>query len=216
MSKHAKCRSAHTSHEEKRVPKLQDTKYGSHHNKRKRQHRSRKLSWTTSSSCSSSEDDTTFCKSSCHAHGGLPASYSLLAIPKKQLKQTRRGECVDFNVLVARAGLPWTPNTKSNPGLRISSLPKWFHAWNQFLLANVVYHPAVVHVLRIYQARICQYAEHQDFNSVVCYDAAVRTKIANNPDMHWDDQFPDEFNSFLGGGGGEEICNTCCTLMFCV
>ena len=51
------------------------------------------------------------------------------------------------------------------------------------------------------QARIkCQYAEHHDFNTVVYYDAAVRTRIANNPDMHWDDQFPDDFNSFLGGG----------------
>ena len=198
------------------MPKLWDTKYGSHHKKRKRHHRSRKLSRTTSSSCSSSEDDTTFCtfcKSSRHAHGGLPASHSLPTIPKKQLKLIRRGEYVDFNVLVARAGLPLTPNTKPNPGLRISSLPKWFHAWNQFLLAKVVYHPDLVPALLIYQARICQYAEHQDFNSVVCYDAAVRTRIANNPDMHWDDQFPDEFNSFLGG---EEICNTCCTLMFCV
>ena len=99
---------------------------------------------------------------------------------------------------MARAGLPLIPNTKSNPGLRISSLPKWFHTWNQFLLANVVYHPDLVPALLTYQARICQYAEHQDFNSVVCYDAAVHTRIANNPDMHWDDQFPDEFNAFLG------------------
>ena len=200
-SKHGKRRSARTSHAEKRAPKLRETKYGSHHNKRKRQHRSRKLSRTTSSSCSSSEDDTTFCKSSRHAYGGLPASHSLPAIPKKQLKQIRRGEYVDFNVLVARAGLglPLTPTTKANPGLRVSSLPKWFHAWNQFLLANVVYHPDLVPALLIYQARICQYAEHQDFNSVVCYDAAVCTRIANNPNMHWDDQFPDEFNSFLGG-----------------
>ena len=98
--------------------------------------------------------------------------------------------------LVARAGSPLTPNTKSNPGLRISGLPKWFHAWNQFLLANAVYHPDA---LLIYQARICQYAEHQDINSVVCYDAGVRTRIANNPDMHWVDQFPDRFNSFLRG-----------------
>ena len=59
--------------------------------------------------------------------------------------------------------------------------------------------PDVVPALPIYQARICQYAEHHDFNSVVCYDAAVHTRIANNPDMHWDDQFPDKFNSFLGG-----------------
>ena len=198
---HAKRRSACTSHAEKRAPKLWETKYGSHRNKRKRQHSYRKPPWTTSSSCSSSEDDTTFCKSSCHAHGGLPASHSLPAIPKKQLKQIRHGEYVDFNVLVARVGfgLPLTPNTKSNPGLRISSLPKWFHAWNQFLLANVVYHPDLVPALLIYQARICQYAEHQDFNSVVCYDAAVCTRIANNPNMHWDDQFPDEFNSFLEG-----------------
>ena len=99
-SRHAKRRSAHTSHAEKRAPKLQDTKYGSHHNKRKRQHRSHKLSRTTSSSCSSFEDDTTFCKSSRHAHGGLPASHSLPAIPKKQLKEIRHGEYVDFNVLV--------------------------------------------------------------------------------------------------------------------
>ena len=92
-----------------------------------------------------------------------------------------------------------TPSTKSNPGLRTNSLPKWFHAWNQFLLANAVYHPEVVPTLLIYQARISQYAEHHDFNSVVYYDAAVRTRIANNTDMHWDDQFPDEFKSFLGG-----------------
>ena len=186
-SKRAKRRSAHTSHAEKRAPKLQDTKYGSHHNKRKRQDRSRKLSRTTSLSCSSSEDDTTFRKSSRHAHSRLPASHSLPAIPKKQLKQIRHGEYVDFNVLVARAGSPVSPSTKSNPGLRISNLPKWFHAWNQFLLANTVYHPDVVPALLIYQARICQYAEHQDFNSVVCYDSAVRTRIANNPDMHWND-----------------------------
>ena len=36
-------------------------------------------------------------------------------------------------------------------------------------------------------------------NFVVYYDAAVCARIANNPDMHWDDQFPDESNSFLGG-----------------
>ena len=205
-SKHAKCRSACTSHMEKSVPKLQDAKYDSHHIKRKRQHRKDwKLSQTTSSSRSSSEDDTTFCKSSHHSYGRLPASHSLPTIPNKQLKQIRHGEYVDFNVLVARAGSPLTPNTKSNPGLRISSLPKWFHAWNQFLLANVVYHPDVVTTLLIYQARICQYAEHQDLNSVVCYDAAVHTRIANNTDMHWDDQFPDEFNSFLGGRNMEQL-----------
>ena len=39
-SKHAKRRYACTSHVEKRAPELQDNKYGSHHNKRKRQHRS--------------------------------------------------------------------------------------------------------------------------------------------------------------------------------
>ena len=120
---------------------------------------------------------------------------------KKQLKQICRGEYVDFNVLVAPAGLglPLTPTTKANPGLRISSLPKWFHAWNQFLLANVVYHPDLVPALLIYQARICQYAEHQDFNSVVCYDAAVRTRIANNPNMHW--ATSSQTNSIHSSGG---------------
>ena len=173
-NKHAKCRYARTSHTKRRVPELQDNKYDRHHNKWKRQHRFRKLSQTKSSSSSSSEDDTTFCKSSRHAHGRLPAAHSLPAIPKKQLKQIRCGEYVDFNVLVAHAGSSLTPNTKSNPGLRMSNLPKWFQAWNQFLLANAVYHLDIVPALLIYQARICQYAEHHDFNSVVYYDAAVR------------------------------------------
>ena len=112
---------------------------------------------------------------------------------------------VDFNVSVAHTGSSLTPTTKSSPGLRITSLPKWFHAWNQFLLENTVYHPDVVPALSIYQARICQYAEHHGFNSMVYYDAAVCTRIANNPDMHWDDQFPDKFNSFLGGRNMEEL-----------
>ena len=107
---------------------------------------------------------------------------------------------MDFNVLVAHVGSSLTPNTKSSSGLRINSPPKWFHAWNPFLLANAVYHPDVVPALLIYQARICKYAEHHDFNSVIYYDAVVCTRTANKPDMQWDDQFPDEFNSFLGGG----------------
>ena len=212
LSKHTKHRSAHTSHADKRVPKLQDTKYGSHHNKRKRQHRSRKLSQTTSSSCSSSEDDTTFRKSSHHAHGRLPASHSLPAIPKKQLKQIRHDEYVDFNGLVAQAGSPLTSNTKSNPGLRISSLPKWFHAWNQFLLANAVYRLDVVPALLIYQARICQYAEHHDFNLVVYYDAAVRTRIVITQTCTGTTS--SKTNSIHSSG--EEIWNSCCTLIFCV
>ena len=81
------------------------------------------------------------------------------------------------------AGSSFTPNTKSSLGLRRSTLPKWFHAQNQFLLANAVYHSDLVPALLIYQARICQYAEHHDFNSVVYYDAAVHTRIANNPEM---------------------------------
>ena len=112
---------------------------------------------------------------------------------------------MDFNVLVAHTCSSLTPDTKSSPGLRMNSLPKWLHAWNQFLLANPVYHPDVVPALLIYQARICQYAEHHDFNSLVYYDAEVRTRIADNPDMHWDDQFPDEFNSFLGGRNMEQL-----------
>ena len=97
---------------------------------------------------------------------------------------------MDFNVLVAHAGSSLTPNTKSSPGLRINSLPKWFQAWNQFLFTNAVFHPDAVPALLIYQATT--------LTIVVYYDAAVRTRIANNPDMHWDEQFPDEFNSFLG------------------
>ena len=85
---------------------------------------------------------------------------------------------MNFNVLVAHTSASLTPNTKSSPGLRITSLPKWFHAWNQFLHANVVYHPDLVPALLLYQARICQYPEHLGFNSVVYYDAADRTRIA--------------------------------------
>ena len=90
-------------------------------------------------------------------------------------------------------------NTRTTPGLRIVNLSKWLSGWNKFVQANAVFHPQLIPKLLAYQARICQYAEHHNFSSVVCYDAAVRTRIANNPDLLWDDQFPDEFNSFLEG-----------------
>ena len=38
------------------------------------------------------------------------------------------------------------------------------------------------------------------FTRIVWYDAAFRSTIANNPEMRWDDQFPDGFNSFVIGG----------------
>ena len=147
--KHDKCRYARTLHAEIRAPKVYGNKYGRHHSKRKRHHRSR----TTLSSSSSSEDDITYHKSSRHAYGRLPAIHSITAT-KNQSKQIHRGDYVDFNALVAHAGSSLTPNTKSSPGLRIYSLPKWFHAWNQFLLANAVYHADAVSTLLIYQARI--------------------------------------------------------------
>ena len=115
---------------------------------------------------------------------------------------------------MAHVGSSRAPDTKSSPGLRINSLPKWFHAWNQFLLANAVYHMDVVLALLIYQARICQYAEHHDFNSVVYYDGTVCTRIAGNPDIHWDDQFPDELNSLIGGG--EKYRTAAAALCLCV
>ena len=168
--KHDKHKYARTSQAEKRAP---GNKYGRHHNEWTRHHRSR----TTPSSSSSSEDDNTYHKSSRHVYGRLPATHSVPA--KKQLKQIRHGEYVDFNVLVAHAGSSLTPNTKSSPGLRINSLPKWFQAWNQFLFTNAVFHPDAVPALLIYQATT--------LTIVVYYDAAVRTRIANNPDMHWDE-----------------------------
>ena len=77
-----------------------------------------------------------------------------------------------------------------------------------------MYHVDLVPALLIYQARIFQYAEHHDFNSVVYYDAAIRTRMANNPVMHWDDQFPDKFNSFLGREGGRRKYGTAAAALY--
>ena len=49
---------------------------------------------------------------------------------------------------------------------------------------------------------------------MVYYDAAVHTRIANNPDIHWDDQFPGEFNSFLQEGGGKKYGTAAAALHF--
>ena len=150
-------------------------------------------------------------------------SISAPGIPQQQLDQIKRGDFVNFNLLLPQPASASNSTqsftvsvSEDNPGsfsisgagdsshklskgkVKVSSPQLWFLAWSLFLGAMMMFHEHLVPALIRYQERICRYFTTYTFQSVADYDVQFRRKLAVNPvENSWDRVDLDVFSATL-------------------
>ena len=147
----------------------------------------------------------------------------LPAIPEQQLEKIKKGQFVNFNLLLPQPASSMNSsqgfvlsvseddpgkfsisgtgddNMKSSKGkVRVTNPQLWFLAWSLFFGAMIVFYEHLAPALVRYQERICRYFTCYPFQSVADYDVQFRRKLAVNPDQtSWDGVDLDIFSSTL-------------------
>ena len=137
----------------------------------------------------------------------VASNINLPAIPSSILERIRRGEFVNFDLLLPNNVPSETRdtftmslnNSESGNGPRIvvqngsrsaknkiMDLYSWFIAWSLFFQAYIIFRGHLACQLAKYQIFIAQLASNYNFTAWYSYDQAFRTYIANNPTSRWD------------------------------
>ena len=158
------------------------------------------------------------------------ASHHMPAIPASVLEKIRRGEFVNFDLLLpnnvpseTRDAFTLSLNSsdisqgpkivvrngnQSNKN-KVIDLHSWFLAWCLFFQAYILFRPHLAYQLAKYQIFIAQLASNYNFSAWYAYDQAFRLHIANNPLASWDLCNEDIYNVHIRGASGRARCAIC-------
>ena len=154
-------------------------------------------------------------------------NHNLPAIPATILEKIRRGEFVNFDLLLPNNVPSEVPNTftmslnnsdisqgpkivvrngaQSNKN-KVVDLHSWFLAWCLFFQAYIIFRGHLSCQMAKYQIFIAQLATNYRFESWYGYDQAFRMFIANNPQAQWDCCNEDIYNVHIKGAPGRLFC----------
>ena len=156
--------------------------------------------------------------------------HSLPAIPSAVLEKIRRGEFVNFDLLLPNNVPSETRNTftmslynsdiSQGPKIvvhngaqsqknKVIDLHSWFLAWCLFFQAYIIFRGHLACQLAKYQIFIAQLASNYSFHSWYDYDQAFRLYMANNPHASWDKVNEDIYNVHVRGAPGRSRCYFC-------
>ena len=126
----------------------------------------------------------------------------LPALDAKIVRKIKKGEFIDLALCLpsfsphskAPVVTP-TVNSNGDPAWRLESsvgrgkirdFSDWMVAWNAFSRCASYYFPAMTRQFLFYQSEITNLARLNNFGSVLSYDQAFRTRIANKEVLRWD------------------------------
>jgi len=157
-------------------------------------------------------------------------NHNLPAIPAAVLEKIRRGEFVNFDLLLPNNVPSEVRNTftmsldtsdisqgpkivvrngaQSNK-IKVIDLHSWFLAWCLFFQAYIIFRGHLSCQMAKYQIFIAQLATNYRFESWYGYDQAFRMFIANNPQAQWDCCNEDIYNVHIRGAPGRLFCYNC-------
>ena len=131
----------------------------------------------------------------------LPADL-LPAVDAKVIKKIKKGEFVDLSLCLPTLSphnkvpiMTPTINSDGDPAWKVdSSVPRgkirnfsdWVLAWNNYVRCVSYFYPELTRQLLYHQSDVTSLCRHNTFASVMLYEQAYRTRIANKEVMRWD------------------------------
>ena len=147
----------------------------------------------------------------------------LPAISEKNLQRIRRGEFINFEILLDTSfqdpeGKLELKNEQGSisivqkqRGKEIKNISEWLQAWSIFLQTYSYFYPSQIPSLLVYQDFIIRAASQYNFARVKSYDKHFRMRLSINPSASWEVMDEQLFNQILRGSSGPSsyACYAC-------